>query len=247
MVASCELDRWCMPPGWQTICRARCTTVLHLWELRLATTMRVNPDDWASLSLNERVRAEGFHRHMDRLRFVYGRVAVRHLLGRHMGLDPQAVPLTTNHHGKPILAWEGLRDVAPQFNVSHSGERVVLACSSRTSVGIDIEQTTPGGDPADLADLVRHNFTREEQHHCRQGNEAAAFFEIWTAKEAVLKCWGCGLAEPLKNLCIAPMGNEGFEVRWRGQVQAQTTVFRLDIGDGYAAAVATGSSPAGLI
>ena len=242
MPAPSQLDHDSMPLNWQTVAapRSRCPADLRLWNLKLEPDAPLDPEAWASLSPSEHVRAEGFHHQIDRVRFVYGRAAVRHLLGRHLGLDPRAVPLILNRHGKPMLAREGVREAAPYFNVSHAGERIVLACSTQARVGVDAELITPDRD---LADLVRYAFSADERHYCRQGGDAAAFFAVWTAKEAVLKCWGCGLAKPIKDLCVASARNDGFEVRWRGRVQVQTMVFKLDIGDAYAAAVATGSPP----
>ena len=72
------------------------------------------------------------------------------------------------------------------FNVSHSGDLVVLATSENHEVGVDVECKN-----RDKKGLDKYVFSKE------MDNET--FIENWTRKEAILKCLGTGLAKDFKD------------------------------------------------
>lgn len=76
----------------------------------------------------------------------------------------------------------------PEFNFSHTRERVSCVLSTGSRVGIDIEYH----QPVDLADY-RRVFTPEEWEFI-QADPAPllAFYTQWTKKEAVMKADGRG-------------------------------------------------------
>lgn len=91
--------------------------------------------------------------------------------------------------GRPYLAnpgsWKG------DFNLSHSGEWLVLALTDRGRVGVDVQQIRD----VDLG-VARICFTPEERKALAlvPGDELRTlFFRIWTLKEALAKATGLGL------------------------------------------------------
>ncbi len=100
------------------------------------------------------------------------------LLRRYVGSGP----FSLGERGKPFLPG-GI-----SFNLSHSGALAVLA-TAESDVGVDVEPLSrPFGEAT-----VRRVLLPEE----RQWLEARPredFLRLWTRKEAVLKCRGCGLA-----------------------------------------------------
>lgn len=96
----------------------------------------------------------------------------------------------TTASGKPYLpACSGLH-----FSISHSGSLVVCAISS-VPVGVDLELPRTV-NPA----VAARWFSPEEQALLEQ--EPSAFFDLWMAKEAVLKEIGCGLCGGLKTVSV---------------------------------------------
>lgn len=92
--------------------------------------------------------------------------------------------------GKPYLpAYPGLH-----FSLSHSGNFVVCAISS-VPVGVDLElpRTVHPG-------VAARWFSPEEQALLAQA--PSAFFDLWMAKEAVLKEIGCGLCGGLQAVSV---------------------------------------------
>ncbi|WP_243457593.1 4'-phosphopantetheinyl transferase family protein [Ottowia testudinis] len=122
------------------------------------------------------------------------RAALRWLLGERLGVPAPDVPLGTGPWGRPRLA----SGTGPDFNVSHSGNCVLIALSERgLAVGVDIERidATLQGTPAERAALEALVLSHREQSIAPAARPA--FPTVWTAKEAVLKCLGVGVAEHL--------------------------------------------------
>lgn len=119
-----------------------------------------------------------------------GEVEASHRLLRETAaplLRDAAPTLARDSQGKPYFAdCPRLR-----FNLSHSGDLWVCAFA-REPVGLDIQQQDNRRWEALAA---RYFHPREVQFVRTRG--AAAFFDVWSAKESYLKYLGCGLRRPL--------------------------------------------------
>lgn len=161
--------------------------------------------DASVLDPGELERAARYRQPVDRLRYVATRAALRELLGERLGIRPASLRLTTTRRGRPELAdpHGGL-----SFNVSHAGEHALIAISPARTVGVDIERVDPELDWRQLVDLV---CTADEQRLWMAGPAAPLqreyFFRCWTAKEALLKALGIGIAEGLHALAVNPAGD----------------------------------------
>ena len=123
----------------------------------------------------------------------------RPVLARYAGLPADALPLVADAYGKPRLAAPN----APGFNLSHSGEVVLLAIARGADPGIDVEALRPRPRALQLA---QRYFTAAEAAALARRSEAdrqQAFYQLWTAKEAVLKALGRGLAFGLDRVGFA--------------------------------------------
>jgi 4'-phosphopantetheinyl transferase len=139
------------------------------------------------LSSTELARANRYRFDDDRRRSIVARAATRRLIGRYLDADPQSLVFIEEKHGKPAL-----RNRAIEFNASHSGDLVALAFARETPVGIDVEQKRQLHDTLALA---RRYFSAEEVAMVEQAADAVdAFLTIWTAKEAIVKASGKGIA-----------------------------------------------------
>src|ERR1700722_14327816 len=84
----------------------------------------------------------------------------------------------------------------PQFNISHSGNRVVCLLGTSARIGIDIEILKPFS-----FDEFEQQFTPAEWAAIQIApSPIAAFFHFWTAKESLIKADGRGLDIPLQEL-----------------------------------------------
>ncbi len=147
---------------------------LHIWTFL--------PGDESILSAAERMQATRMTSGPAREAFLSGRAGVRMAASRYCGRSPEDFEIRTNPEGKPFF-----HDCELSFNLSHSGGTVVAAFSTGP-VGIDIE--TPGRQRDYLA-IARRFFHPDEVGSLASEDD---FLRLWTAKEAMLKLAGSGLA-----------------------------------------------------
>ncbi|MDE2155493.1 MAG: 4'-phosphopantetheinyl transferase superfamily protein [Xanthomonadaceae bacterium] len=134
----------------------------------------------------------------------HGRAPLRSVLASYLGIDVQQVILTDGEHGRPAL--DRVRDPSLDFNWSHSGDHALIAIARSIRPGIDLEclRTRPRA-----LDIARRYFTADEAAAVSAvpaASRSAVFLELWTAKEAVLKALGRGIAFGLNRLSISGAG-----------------------------------------
>ncbi len=209
---------------------------IQAFQLELDLAAPLADHDLALLSREETGRAQRFHRHGDKVRFVSVRAALRRLLGARLNCRPESLRFAANKHGKPRLDVACSADPAPCFNVSHAGGYALIAMSDVVPVGIDIERRDPHCDVAGLSKLVLSTQELELPDEARLD-----FFDCWTAKEAVLKALGLGVAEHLQRLSVLdprPAEAGRYELRRDALQGPRVDVLRLASPSGYAAALA---------
>jgi 4'-phosphopantetheinyl transferase len=129
-----------------------------------------------------------------------GREPLRALLSAYLGQPPGDLNLVVGEHGRPALA---APHTALEFNWSHSGERALLAIARGVTPGIDLERKRLRTHVLDIAERF---FCPEEAAALAMLDDVQrrdAFLELWTAKEAVLKALGRGIAFGLDRLRFA--------------------------------------------
>ena len=112
--------------------------------------------------------------------------------------------LMFGENGKPYLT-----DHNFHFNISHSGDYVVLATSD-SEIGVDIEKITIYEE----AVAVRC-FTNAEQEWLKKQGNNEAFFILWTAKESIMKGFGFGLSLPPESFCVLPIDDTPHQINGR--------------------------------
>ena len=150
----------------------------------------------ASLSDDERQRADRFVFERDRRRFIVARAELRKLLAARLGMQPQSVEFRYGVRGKPALA-DGCAESGLRFNLSHAGDVAAYAFSWGREIGIDIESIRVIPDAEEIAARF---FSRRENEAYRgldPDDKPLGFFNCWTRKEAFVKALGDGLSYPL--------------------------------------------------
>ncbi len=136
-----------------------------------------------------RLRGEG-----DGERFLLGRGALRLFLGSWLGCDPAGLVLGSGPHGKPELLTAP--PAAPRFNVSHSGDLILLGFHPRRPVGVDVEQRRPVPEWEGIARRCLPPGEREAIGRLPEPRREQAFLAAWCRLEAQLKARGQGLFGP---------------------------------------------------
>ena len=156
----------------------------------------------AELPAEEQKRATRFRIDAARHRFVLARTVLRRHLSKSLGTNPKTLAFSTGGRGKPHLASSDIDD-PPHFNLSHSGDVVVLVVAS-VDVGVDVESLREIPNAGRMAGRF---FSRGEQSMINDLDEATrnrAFLRIWTQKEAYLKATGLGVGMALRTVETEP-------------------------------------------
>lgn len=168
-------------------------------------------DQLSRLTPEERQRADRFRQPADRLRFLYGRLLLHWVSYR---LTGQSARLVTGRYGKPDFP----ADTGWHVNLTHAGDWVLVAVD-RQPVGVDVESF-----PANLLldTLLPTTCSLTEQEYVRGSKKTtAAFLQLWTRKEALLKAIGRGLVDNLDTVpaldgrTVIPNDVDGSESNWR--------------------------------
>lgn len=140
------------------------------------------------LDLAEQHRSASHVHFKDQLRYTLSRALLKILLGHHLSVPAHRIQVQVGPMGKPFVDGHALPIT---FNTSHSGNQVALCISMSMEVGIDIETVDVALDYHEILNVVAT--PREQQHILQNGRRA--FYEMWTRKEALLKCMGTGFLE----------------------------------------------------
>jgi 4'-phosphopantetheinyl transferase len=192
---------------------------VHIWRAALDEAGWPGAQE---LPPQERARAEGFLRPGVARRWVAARWALRRTLARYLDQPAPEIALAADERGKPRLE-DGSGGL--QFNLSHSDGLALVAVTEQREVGVDVEAIAPRQDLVALAERGLPAEAAAAVRAAPPDQQLGAFYVAWVRHEARLKCLGTGLGSP------AP--------------PTATATAPLDVGPGYAAAVAVLGSDVG--
>ena len=156
----------------------------------LADVREVRPFHFDELSEQRKKRAARYRQEADRRRSAAAGLLLNRLL-------PDS-EVFTDSCGKPRT------DGGACFNLSHSGDYAAMAVGS-AEVGVDIEEVR-------LVNTLRLGkvvFCENEMELLRRSSDRlGCFFDLWTKKEALLKCMGKGFHRSAKSVDVS---GESFE------------------------------------
>lgn len=179
--------------------------VIQLWyvsrELIQSEELLEGYRNW--LSPHERKRYEGFAIDDQAHEYLISRALLRYVLSQYvLGVQPSDWMFVADENGKPRLA-EGFAHLDLHFNLSHSGDLVVLAVSQGIELGVDVELIRR---PVFNMAMAEHYFANSEIQHLQflpTYLQVERIAEFWTLKEACLKASGLGLRVPLSQLEVS--------------------------------------------
>lgn len=179
---------------------------VHVWRASLEVPPQEQERLYSILDPDEQRRANRFRFPKDRRHFTVARGVLRLLLGRYLKKEPEELNFAYNKYGKPALLAE-LNPACLQFNLSHSGERVLYAFTLQRELGIDIEWVQR--HIGEMDQIARRFFSPHENQSLfalPEEQREVGFFNCWTRKEAYIKARGKGLYLPLHefDVTLAP-------------------------------------------
>jgi 4'-phosphopantetheinyl transferase len=152
------------------------------------------------LASDEHCRAAAIKNELTHRRFVASYGMLREILSQTVGQPPQSIRILRTEHGKPYLA-----DYTElSFNLSHTGDTMVIAIGRNCRLGIDIETCKPRPS---LPALVTKCFAEVEAvwwQALPDPEKNREFYRCWTRKEAFVKATGRGIGLGLHRCVIDP-------------------------------------------
>lgn len=140
---------------------------------------------WYSLmNADKKKRVDRYRFFEDKKRTIAGEMLARQAIAEWCCVTPESIAFDIKEHGKPYA-----KDLAVEFNISHSGN-IVMCAVSNSPIGLDIEEIRP----VDIS-VIKRVCNNDELKYALQDNSYKRFFEIWTFKEAYFKCIGIGITD----------------------------------------------------
>ncbi len=168
-------------------------TEIHIWLNYLNVHEARIKHLYPLLTAAEKERSERFKFYKHRKAFIASHGFMHMVLANYLNIEADEIEFEHTQQGKPFLVESQNRENI-QFNLSHSNNMAILAVCKQHEVGIDIEYA---GRKIDWLGISKRFFTANEQQvffKLPEAEQKAAFFKIWTRKEAHMKVTGKGLA-----------------------------------------------------
>jgi 4'-phosphopantetheinyl transferase len=175
---------------------------VDVWVVRLSVDDQTASGAGVFLNEEERIRAQTYRNLNDQHRFIARRTALRNILGDYLDLPPYEVEVCSGPYGKPFVA-QSVAGQSVQFSASHSFGLAVIAVTTGSAVGVDVERLRP---LPGWWQVVQMGFSSAEQAWLRsvpQSDQLVEFFIAWTMKEACAKACGMGLRLDVRTVEVA--------------------------------------------
>lgn len=198
---------------------------VHIWTLDFTTPRHSELLNryTALLSQAEKSRMARFARDELQQKYLLTRAMMRSCLSHYADVAPQDWQFAADNHGKPYLT------NAPfplSFNLSHSGERAVLAVAREIPVGIDVEQISRSRDLVGIAQHFFHSSEAEQITSLSAVEQQNLFFRLWTLKEAYFKARGTGISTGLEKVCFS-LTEESITARFAPELLDDASAWRF--------------------
>lgn len=173
---------------------------------------------------------------------IQQRFFLRLLLAAYLGRPGKSIKLVRSDRGKPMLGGD-LTNSNLQFNVSHSGDWLVLAVADTVPIGVDMEAERR----LPRASLLSRRFLSQPEADWINGLDepfrSQQFLKQWTAREALVKARGCGLAGCLGEMMLEwqPPRVRQLPADWDGA--GRMALASLSMPDGLIGHIAAGQGP----
>lgn len=173
---------------------------VHIWLIEYDSKKAFTICSASTLSKEERVKANRFKHFENGTVWAFFHTALRDILSRYVDYSATDIQFSLDHRQKPYL--NNKIDSPLYFNLSHSGHFAMLAVSSVAPIGVDIEMSK---EIQDAENVAKRFFSNQENSQLRMVNKDKFihhFYQIWTAKEAVIKANGWGMSAPLDSFDV---------------------------------------------
>jgi 4'-phosphopantetheinyl transferase len=182
---------------WKNNYKTDLTSSVDIWKVKICSENKLTDLFLQMLNKEETEKTSRYRNEEDKLRYIFGRGALRFLLGKYLNKLPNAIQFTIGADKKPMLNNNSADDL--HFNISHSGEFVLIAISN-SEVGVDIEKISTAFS---YKEILISNFSKEEINFIKNSvKPIESFYLLWTRKESLVKAISKGLVDNLNLISV---------------------------------------------
>lgn len=219
---------------------------VDIWTIRLDLSPSSVDAAKKLLSPGECARIDAFRNEQARRNYIISHAALRQILAGRLDVTPVDIAFNTGPNGKPALS--GPVEGRLEFNLTHSGDLALVAVTTGSEVGVDVETMRPVPDALRIAERFFSTAESDALKALPEPEQASTFLNLWTRKESVAKGTGLGIANFLTRFEVT----SGVAARVKtidGDVRlaAQWTLHSFQPATGYLAAVAVHSPEARFV
>ncbi|HEY9863279.1 MAG TPA: 4'-phosphopantetheinyl transferase superfamily protein [Candidatus Obscuribacterales bacterium] len=209
---------------------------VHIWQTNLTGSPEYLEFYQSILADPELKRVRQFKFPRDQQAFMIARGILRIILSHYLNLSPEQIKFKYSSKGKPSLD----QDPPPlHFNLSHTNGKAIYAIAMEENIGIDIEYIRE----IEVISLAKRFFCESEYRWLNSlDSEAqyAAFFRLWTCKEAYLKATGEGLVGLQEVEIFTPLDSnlKILKISQDSELAKNWTLQRIEAAENYLATLA---------
>ncbi len=159
------------------------------------------------LSEEEQIRADKLKAELKKNQFIIARGLLRKLLSNSLGKPVDEIKISYGQHKKPYIE-EQYNDYSVDFNISHSGEFILLAITLNSQIGVDIEKINHELEYLSLSNRFFSESEKKELLSFKQDEQLDAFYRAWVRKESFIKATGKGIAFGLDRFSVSLSNKE---------------------------------------
>lgn len=156
-------------------------TYVNINDLKLQAPIN---EQWKSLPLEVQKDIQSYRQEQDQWRVLGGKLLLNQAI-ENSKFEQSLSNLSYTNRGKPFFKHSNF-----QFNISHSGDYVVLVTSNGQLCGIDIEMHRE----INWVNFKRNFTSKEWEVILNAENSTTQFFHFWAIKESIIKADGRGVA-----------------------------------------------------
>jgi 4'-phosphopantetheinyl transferase len=219
---------------WNQECDFNLSNHFDLWRVYIPNHLDSLVEDFDLLMPEEQKKSESFIMEEERQRYILGKIFARKILAKYLQTDPLTLGFKYSDRQKPILEEHPVLN----FNISHSGDYIIIGFANKWSVGVDIELMNPHADLYNL--IIDCMSTTEVSVILNSEMPRPTFYKYWTRKQALLKGIGIGVTDRMKEincsdgLNLVPIEFSGFASSWK--------VWSFEMEDSYSVSIAHDSA-----
>ena len=213
--------------------------VVHAWTFRLDCPEGELEMLETILAPDELDIANRYHQQRHRRRYVVSRANLRRLLSCYTALPAKRISFGYERKGKPYLNPDRSGQ-GPNFNLSHSEDRTLVAVARNAVIGVDLERCRELDDLEGVAESCFSPREMQTLNRLPETQRIEGFYNCWTRKEAFIKALGEGLGYPLKSFVVSRSRDESpaiLNVDGDSAKCTQWQVFSPTVAAGYICAV----------